>query len=114
MDVALSIRSCALGSYNLVQSLKQIIAVRSVCPNTQCPIANDQFLKQPFSNYVIYIVSVLSTVSCLALKRGIQILESEKFLHVESGIVGIEIWNTAQGIRNLNSTDKVRNPDSTA
>ena len=81
-------------------SLKQIIAVSSVCSNTQCPIANDQLLKQPFSNYVIYIVSVLSTVSGLALNRGIQILESEKFLHVESGIVGIEIWNIAQGIRN--------------
>ena len=45
-------------------------------------------------------------------KRGIWFLESEKFLLVESGILGFRIQNTAQesgialGIQNPSSTDK--------
>ena len=36
----------------------------------------------------------------IARCKGIQILESGKFLLVESGILGVGIWNTNQGIRN--------------
>ena len=39
----------ALGSYCL-RSLKQSIAFCSVCPNAQCPFANDQLPKQPLLN----------------------------------------------------------------
>ena len=43
---------------------------------------------------------------CLASCKGIVIPASGKFLHVESGILGLRIWNTAVGIRNPSSTEK--------
>ena len=100
MKVALGIGSCALGSYSLVVTQANHCCEVCMPKSAQCPIANDQLPKQPFSNQVIYIVSVLSTVSCLAPYRGIQIPESKTLLFVESGILGFEIRNTAQGFRN--------------
>ena len=44
--------------------------------------------------------------------KGIRILESGKFLPVESGILGFGIRNTAQGIRNPTKIG-IRNPSST-
>ena len=63
-------------------------------------------------------------VLCFASREGIRILESGKFLLVESRIVGFGILNTAQGIRNptndwnLESNDQESgiqfwNPEST-
>ena len=59
-----------------------------------------------------YRVELNVLVPYLAQCKGIQIPQSGKFWLVESGILGFEIRNTAQGVKNPSSTDKYRNPES--
>ena len=59
-----------------------------------------------------YRVELNVLVPYLAQCKGIQIPQSGKFWLVESGILGFEIRNTAQGVKNPSSTDKYRDPES--